>query len=80
MQKGITIKYTHPKILTEMLISQIQLLLKNKSYINKKITINLGYNFNSHSGNILVPHTERLLEFLKNVYKCTNYMEQHKFL
>ena len=68
MQKGITLKYTLPKILVEKLMSQIKELLTNKSYLNKSIKYKLNFDFNAKCASIFVPSLNKLHDFLKHKY------------
>lgn len=72
MSNGIKLHYTLPKILCIKLIEQLSELLKNKSYLNKLIKMDLNYDFNKKLEDILIEPTKQLLDFLRNIYlsKC----------
>ena len=67
-KKGISLKYTLPKILVEKLVKQIEELLSSKSYLNKSIKYKLDYDFNAKCASIFVPPLKNLLKFLKSEY------------
>ena len=71
-RKGIEINYTLPKILGEKLYSQLDNVIKKKSYYNKNINIKIDYDFNNILDVIFIPKIKELMLFLKNLYipKC----------
>jgi len=91
MKKGITKKYTMPKIIADKLLNQLKELLKTKTYINKNVKSNLGFNFNKECEKIFVPNIQRLIKFMKDDYipKCRtsigmcglpNGLKEYKYL
>ena len=72
MEEGIKRGMVLSKLLCNLLIEQLESIVNNKSYTNKKIKIKLDYDFNEEIEAILKPKIEKLIDFLKNIYlpKC----------
>ena len=73
MEEGIKRGMVLSKLLCNLLIEQLESIVNNKSYTNKKIKIKLDYDFNEEIEAILKPKIEKLIDFLKNIYlpKCS---------
>jgi uncharacterized protein (DUF885 family) len=72
MEEGIKREMVLSKLLCNLLIRQLESIVSNKSYTNKKIKVKLDYDFNKEIDAILKPKIKKLLIFLKKVYlpKC----------
>ena len=65
MERGISLKYTLPKIIAIELESQFKSILSNKSYRNNNVKFELGYNYNDKLDDIFIPILEKLIKFIK---------------
>ena len=67
MERGISLKYTLPKLISQELESQFKSLLRNKSYRNQNVKFDLGYDYN-----------ENLMKFLYHIKKMIKFMKFYK--
>ena len=69
---GIEKKLTLPKKITEILIKDIENMLRQKLYYNSKVPKSLRKKWNENTETYVLKPVRRILEFLKNVYikKC----------
>lgn len=65
MEHGISLKYTLPKVIATELEVQFKSILNEKSYHNKNIKYDLGYDFNKKLDEIFIPILEKLIKFMK---------------
>ena len=57
-----------PKVLTIELIKQLKSSITKKAYIVEDIKFNLSYDFNKKLDDIFIPHINKLIKFLKEIY------------
>ena len=65
MERGISLKYTMPKLIAKEVEDQFKSILKNKSYKNNNIQFDLGYNYNDKLDEIFIPMLNKLIKFMK---------------
>lgn len=65
MERGISLKYTLPKLISQELESQFKSLLRNKSYHNQNVKFDLGYDYNEKLDEIFIPILKKMIKFMK---------------
>ena len=65
MERGISLKYTLPKLISQELESQFKSLLRNKSYRNQNVKFDLGYDYNEKLDEIFIPILKKMIKFMK---------------
>ena len=72
MTIGMNKNVVLPIHICKLLLKQLNLIKKEKPYLNKKIKKNLDFDFNKKMTELLDPYLDKLIKFLKNIYikKC----------
>lgn len=90
MERGISLKYTLPKVIAQELETQFKSILKEKSYRNKNVKFDLGYDYNKRLDEIFIPILNKMIKFMKfykkycrtsiGMFDLPNGINEYRFL
>jgi uncharacterized protein (DUF885 family) len=90
MERGVSLKYTLPKLIAIELETQFKSILEDKSYRNQNVKFDLGYNYNDKLDEIFIPILKKLIKFMKfykkycresiGMCKLPNGINEYRFL